>query len=88
MAEVTDNTARHRFEFALDGQTAFLEYERTADALRPMHTEVPEAYRGRHFGEALVKGALEAARAEGVRVVAVCPFVRAYIRKHPPTGAS
>ena len=85
-ADVIDNPALSRFELAIDGQTAFLSYERKADSLRLIHTEVPEALRGRGFGETLVKGALEAARAEGVRVVAVCPFVRAYLTKHPASG--
>ena len=80
---VLDNPALSRFELPIDGQTAFLSYERTPGSLRLIHTEVPEAFRGRGFGETLVKGVLEAARAEGVRVVAVCPFVRAYLRKHP-----
>ena len=80
---VTDNPALHRFELAIDGQTAFLIYDRTPDALRLIHTEVPEAFRGRRFGEALVKAAVEAGRSEGRRIVAVCPFVRAYLRKHP-----
>jgi predicted GNAT family acetyltransferase len=66
----------------VDGQTAFLVYERTPDALRLIHTEVPEEFRGRHFGETLVKAAIDAGRAEGLRIVAVCPFVRAYLRKH------
>lgn len=85
-ADVIDNPALSRFELAIDGQTAFLSYERTPDSLRLIHTEVPEARRGRGFGETLVKGALDAARAEGLRVVAVCPFVRAYLRKHPASG--
>jgi uncharacterized protein len=80
---VTDNRARTRFELSANGQTAFLLYERTHDALTLIHTEVPPALRGHHLGEALVKAALEAARSTGVRVVAVCPFVRAYLRRHP-----
>ena len=81
-ASVTDNSARHRFELPVDGQTAFLTYERTRDSIRLLHTEVPAAFRGRGFGETLVKGALDCARADGLRVVAVCPFVRAYLKKH------
>src|SRR5262249_47687869 len=81
-ADVTDNRALSRFELPVDGQTAFLSYERTAGSIRLLHTEVPEAFRGRGFGETLVKAVVEGARAEGVRIVAVCPFVRAYLRKH------
>jgi uncharacterized protein len=83
---VIDNREASRFELAIDGQTAFLNYERTPDALRLIHTEVPEAFRGRGFGEMLVKAALEAGRADGLGIVAVCPFVRAYLRRHPFTG--
>ena len=79
---VVDNRPASRFELPIDGQTAFLTYERTADSIRLLHTEVPEALRGRHFGETLVQGALELARAERLHVVVVCPFVRAYLRKH------
>lgn len=81
--QVVDNLAAERFELQVDGQTAFLKYERANGALALIHTEVPEALRGRHIGERLVKGALDAARAEGSRVVPICPFVRAYLRKHP-----
>jgi predicted GNAT family acetyltransferase len=87
-ADVVDKPALSRFELPVDGQTAFLAYDRTGDSIRLMHTEVPEAFRGRGFGEALVKGALEAARSQGLRIVAVCPFVRAYMKKHPPGARS
>jgi len=80
---VTDNSTRKRFEFSSNGETAFLLYERTHDALTLIHTEVPPALRGHHVGEALVEAALRAARSAGLRIVAVCPFVKAYLRKHP-----
>ena len=83
-AAVIDNSALSRFELPIDGQTAFLDYQRTPDSLRLVHTEVPEALRGRGYGETLVKEAIARGRAEGLRIVAVCPFVRAYLRKHPP----
>ena len=81
---VSDNPARQRFELTINGHTAFLAYERTHDTLTLIHTEVPDAIRGRHLGEALVEAALRAGRSEGLRIVALCPFVRAYLRKHPP----
>jgi predicted GNAT family acetyltransferase len=82
-AAVIDNPQAHRFELVVDGVTAFLKYERTSGSLVLVHTEVPDALRGRHVGDALVKGALHHAQAEHLRIVAVCPFVRAYLRKHP-----
>jgi uncharacterized protein len=78
---VDDNVTTSRFELSVDGQTAFLVYKRTPETLELIHTEVPEALRGRHLGDALVEFALERAHAEQLRVVATCPFVRAYLRK-------
>ena len=83
--EVSDNSALKRFELIASGHTAFLKYERTKDSLTLVHTEVPDALRGQHIGDALVEAALAAARSQGLRVVVVCPFVRAYLRKHPPS---
>jgi predicted GNAT family acetyltransferase len=80
---VTDNRAAQRFELVINGQSAFLTYQRTNNVLRLVHTDVPRALRGRHLGERLVKKALDAAQAEGLRVVALCPFVKDYLKKHP-----
>ena len=79
---VLDKRSRHRFELALNGETAFLDYKRDDGVLTLMHTEVPEALRGGEVGESLVEAALRSARSGGLRVVAVCPFAIAYIRRH------
>jgi predicted GNAT family acetyltransferase len=84
-SNVVDHQAQKRFELTIDDHTAYLAYERTHDTLTLVHTEVPEELRGRRVGDTLVKAALEAGRAAGLRIVAVCPFVRAYLRKHPAT---
>jgi uncharacterized protein len=82
-AAVVDNRDARRFELTMDGQTAVLVYERAPDSLVLVHTEVPPSLRGRHIADALANAALDTAKVEGLRVVAVCPFVRAYLRKHP-----
>jgi uncharacterized protein len=81
---VVDNTASDRFELAADGAVAFLVYKRTHDALALIHTEVPVVCRGRGLGEALVEAALQSARSTGLRVIPICPFAKAYIRRHYP----
>jgi uncharacterized protein len=48
-----------------------------------VHTEVPPSLRGRHLGDALAKAAIDAAHAEQLRLVVVCPFVKVYLRKQP-----
>jgi predicted GNAT family acetyltransferase len=82
--EVSDNRSLSRFELVVDGHTAFLTYQRTPDSLTLVHTEVPTALRGRHLGERLVESALEFGRQDGLRISVVCPFARAYLRRHPP----
>ena len=80
---VRDNAARKRFELETDGHTAYLYYRLEPGMITLVHTEVPPALGGRGVGSTLVRGALEAIRARGLKVVVTCPFVAAYMRKHP-----
>lgn len=47
------------------------------------HTSVPDALRGTGAGAALVSRLVEDARAQGFKVMPLCPFVNAQRRKHP-----
>ena len=82
-SSVTDNREASQFELVVDGQTAVLTYERTPTSLVLVHTEVPPSLRGRHLADAVAKAAIDAAHAERLQMVVVCPFVKAYLRKHP-----
>jgi uncharacterized protein len=79
---VSDNVGQRRFELKVDGHVAYLEYERTPNTLTLIHTEVPAEIRGRHVGDRLVEAVLAIGRSEGRRIIAVCPFARAYLRRH------
>jgi predicted GNAT family acetyltransferase len=81
--DVHDRREANRFETVVGGQVAYLSYERRPDAIVFLHTEVPESLRGRGIAARLAKAAVASARAEGLRVVAVCQYVRAYLRRHP-----
>jgi uncharacterized protein len=85
---VTDNRAASQFELTIEGQTATLAYERQPGSLVLVHTEVPPSLRGHHLGDALSQAAIDAAHAEGLRVVAVCPFVKAYLRRRARRDSS
>jgi len=85
---VRDNRATARFELAKDGSLAFLTYQRKPGALFLIHTEVPSAMRHHHLAEVLVRAALAAARAEGLRVVPICPFVQSYLHDHPTSASA
>ncbi len=80
---VRDNTARSRFELDADGVMVFMNYRLTGNVISLDHTETPVAARGRGLASRLVEGALQIARARGLNVVPRCPFVRAYLGKHP-----
>ena len=82
IGDVTDNTAQSRFELNVDGHVAYLEYERTPNTLTLLHTEVPPEIRGRHIADRVVEAALAIGRSEGRRLVVICPFARAYLRRH------
>ncbi len=83
MSEVKDNPAASRFEMASGDSTAFVDHRRAGDRIVLTHTEVPEALSGRGVGSKLVRGALDAVRAEGLKVVPRCEFVAAYFDRHP-----
>jgi uncharacterized protein len=80
---VRDNAAQHRFELDADGHTAALYYRLEPGVITLVHTEVPPELGGRGVGSTLVRGALAAIRARGLKVVATCPFVAGYMGKHP-----
>ena len=84
---VVDNPAEHRFEARLDGRVvAFSEYRLVADRIIFLHTETDAAVEGRGIGSTLVKGALDEVRGRGLRVTSKCPFVSAWLERHPEYG--
>jgi predicted GNAT family acetyltransferase len=81
--QVIHNAAESRFELQIDGSLAVAEYELAPGEIIFTHTEVPRALEGRGLGGRLARAALDHARAEGLRVVPRCPFIRSYIERHP-----
>jgi len=80
---ILDNREKNRFETETTAGTAVLQYTRSGDRIVLLHTEVPRGARERGVGGRLVEAAFQQARERGSRVVPVCPFVRAYLRRHP-----
>jgi len=79
---IRDNTERHRFELDADGHVAFSNYKRADGVLTILHTEVPKALEGHGVGSALIRGVLDIARSQGLKVVTVCPFAKSYVDRH------
>lgn len=82
--EREEGEAKGRYVFRLDGAEAQMTYSRAGETMIIVdHTEVPDAMRGRSVGRALVARAVEDARAEGRSIIALCPFAKAQIDRHP-----
>ena len=80
---VRDNRAEQEFEIEVDGHRAVAAYQREEGRIVFTHTHVPRAIEGRGIGSRLIRAALDSARDEGLEVVPQCPFVAAYIERHP-----
>lgn len=74
---------RSRYVISVDGETAgFTSFEDRGVQRVFTHTVVKDRFSGRGLGSRLIAAALADTRASGLRVVAVCPFVAAYVRRH------
>jgi predicted GNAT family acetyltransferase len=83
---IRDNTTLSRFELDAGGVTAFMTYRLGNGTITLQHTETPPQARGQGIASRLVAGVLDIVRARGLKVIPRCPFVSAYIAKHPEFG--
>jgi hypothetical protein len=66
-----------------DGDAELLYAPFSEDIVELTHTEVPPSGQGHGVGDALVRAALAYARGQSLRVIATCPYVQAWLRRHP-----
>ena len=79
-----EGSSKGRYFVRLNGAEAEMTYSRAGERLIIIdHTGVPDAMRGRSVGQALVRRAVEDARAEGRSIIPLCPFAKAQIERHP-----
>ncbi|MGU3437812.1 GNAT family N-acetyltransferase [Actinomycetes bacterium M1A6_2h] len=84
MADVIDVPDKNRYEIREDGTVlGFAEYNRSGHEIAFLHTEVDPQYGGRGLAGQLIAFALDDARSRKDSVLPYCPFVKAYIQKHP-----
>jgi predicted GNAT family acetyltransferase len=81
---VIDNPEESRYEISVDGTRAgFAVYRLAPDVVTFIHTEINPEIERRGLGTQLVREALDDARARGLAVRPVCPFVADFIERHP-----
>jgi hypothetical protein len=80
---ISENKERKRFEAVVDGETARIEYIRAEDKMYLTHTEVPKALEGKGVASAMAKLVLHQIKDEGLFLVPLCPFIAAYLKRHP-----
>ena len=81
---VAANEDESRYEIVVDDELAgFSEFTAHGDVLTFTHTEVFPEFGGQGLATTLVREALDDVRAKGLRIHATCPFVRAFLQKHP-----
>jgi len=80
---VTDKIDAHRFELSEDGHTAFADYRLDGNTLYIDYVEAPPPLRGTGAAGRLMEGVMAGARGRGLRVVPVCGYAAAWIKRHP-----
>lgn len=82
MGDVRDNPEKGRFELEEGGAVAFADYRREGGKLVIRYVEAPPVLRGAGAAGRLMRGVMEIARAEGMKVVPRCSYAAAWIRRH------
>lgn len=78
------NTEKSRYEVLIDGAVVgFAEYKELSGSVLMPHTQIDTPHAGEGLGDQLAHFALEDIKAEARHVIPMCPFIAAYIHRHP-----
>lgn len=77
------NDAEKHFELEVEGYKAFIQFAKLSDRIALVHTEVPHELEGKGVGTAIVEKTLNYIKDSGKKLMPYCPFVFAYIKRHP-----
>lgn len=76
-----------RFQAIVEGQTCVADYRLANGVMSITHTEVAPQLEGRGIAGALVQALLDHAQANGLKVLPLCSYARAYMRRHPESAS-
>jgi predicted GNAT family acetyltransferase len=72
-----------RFELRENGALALADYREQDGRMIVPHVEAAHALRGTGAAGRLMEGVADAARRRGLKIVPLCPYADAWMRKHP-----
>lgn len=78
-----DNKRDQQFEMEFDNHLAVIEYETEGNIISLLHTGVAPELEGKGAGTAIVEKVLTEIKNRGMELIPLCPFVVAYIKRHP-----
>jgi predicted GNAT family acetyltransferase len=81
--QVGHNPEENRFETFIDGKLCKLDYIHNGKNFVITHVGVHPSLRGQGVAGKIVEAGLEYARENSFRVVPMCSYAAAYIRRHP-----
>lgn len=81
--DVIDNQEGKQYEMHVEGKVVKIEYIRAKHKIYLTHTEVPKSLEGRGLATSIVQKVLEDIDKKELTLIPLCPFVAAYIKKHP-----
>lgn len=82
--DIQHDPQEHKYFAVLDGHEGHVVYSEEGDGARDFHhTFVPPELRGQGVAEKIVRHALDDTRKQGLRYTASCPYVVAFLEKHP-----
>lgn len=84
--DIRHDRAAQRFETEVDGRACVLDYHLVGSVMTITHTGVPSPVAGRGIAGALTGAAMQAARAEGWKVVPACAYAGSWLARHPEFG--
>jgi len=71
-----------RFEVELDDKVAHADYHISGNVMTIFHVYTPPEYRGKGIAALVAKFALDYCRANNLKVIPQCPYMREYIHTH------
>lgn len=77
------NVEKKRFEIEVNGSYAFINFGEFGNQVALVHTEAETALAGTGAAGAVVEKTLHYLEDNNMQLLPFCPFVFAYIKKHP-----